>query len=289
MLGYQMYLKLSSDRLYNIHCVIRSESDIHFFKDYPVIVHVLNDFLDDEKLKSLFIKVSPHVVINCCGVINFRDLGTSLMAVDNIKSTILINSFFPHLLNNYSKKFDSRLILFSTDCVFSGIGNNYFDENSLTSPADLYGMSKLLGEVLDSRNVLTLRTSIIGHEIKNKNSFLEWFLHVNTSCKGFQNAIFSGLTTNEVTNVVSNIVLNNKLLSGIFHLAGHQISKYDLLINIAKIYNKNVVIIPEEHPIINRSLDGSKFCKLTGYKAPSWNDQIILMYKDHSNRNQTNV
>jgi dTDP-4-dehydrorhamnose reductase len=62
----------------------------------------------------------------------------------------------------------------STDCVFTGSKGMYTEED-VTDAQDLYGVSKRLGEV-DYPNAITLRTSIIGHELNGNRSLIDWFL-----------------------------------------------------------------------------------------------------------------
>ena len=110
--------------------------------------------------------------------------------------------------------------------ILEKIGN-YAEENEPDAD-DLYGLSKRLGEVL-SETSLTLRTSIIGHELNSNLSLLDWFLSQESKVKGYKKAIFSGLTTIEIGKVLEKIILPNKDLSGLFHLSVNPISKYDLL------------------------------------------------------------
>lgn len=281
MLGYKICQKLSLDNFLNVNCVIRSREDSAYFDQAKVNLHITPNVVDENNLARIFEKVRPNIVINCCGIINFRDVNLQSMHVDDIKNMMLVNSYLPHLLSNLTIKFKSRLILFSTDCVFSGKNDSGYSEESEVSPLDLYGRSKLLGEVYDNENVLTLRTSIIGHEIKNHHSLLEWFLNMTNKCFGYKNAFFSGLTTVEIAKVIHEIVIPNPSIFGLFHLSGHPISKYDLLLLISRIYKREVDVQPIETPKINRSLNGLKFSILTGYLAPSWPHQIEEMYLDN--------
>jgi dTDP-4-dehydrorhamnose reductase len=229
------------------------------------------DATNMQSIQRVISDVRPDVVINCIGLIKQRPTAYSTQAAT------FINGIFPHLLANITNGFGIRLVHFSTDCVFSGrVG--YYSETDMPDTQDLYGLSKLFGEVVEG-NVLTLRTSIIGHEYETNYSLLSWFLSQKQSVPGYTRAFFSGLTTLEVAKVVQNFVIENQNLKGMYHLAAERICKYDLLKVIKEIYDHNIQIIPSEDIIIDRTLISKKFEMATGYLAPSWKDMISDMYK----------
>jgi dTDP-4-dehydrorhamnose reductase len=214
------------------------------------------------------------VVINCIGLIKQRE------NVNNLLDVLPINSLFPHQLSEICKQYDVRLIHISTDCVFSGKKGGYV-ESDKSDAENLYGISKYLGEINHKENCVTLRTSIIGHELNSKKALLEWFLSQELSVKGYRKAVFSGLTTNELSKVIRDIVIPNKSLAGLFHISSKAIDKYSLLKMISEVYNKKIEIISDDSLIIDRSLDSSYFTKTTGYIAPDWHDMIKEMYESH--------
>jgi len=229
------------------------------------------DIENEDVLINSLQKYNPKIVINCVGLVKQIDSSS-----DPIKA-ININSLFPHKLNNLCKKIDAKLIHISTDCVFDGERGGYI-ESDLPNAKDLYGKSKNLGEVTFA-NSITLRTSIIGHEIETSHSLLEWFLSQNDEIKGYKNAIFSGLPTVVLADVIHNYVIPNKSLSGLYHISSDPINKYDLLKLIAKQYKKEIKIIPDEELVIDRSLNSDKFKKSTGFTPLPWKDMIHHMYK----------
>ena len=122
---------------------------------------------------------------------------------------------------------------------------------------------------------MLIRTSIIGHETKNKRGLLEWFLKQKKSVNGFSKVYFSGLTTLELSKIIYDKVLFNKKLIGLYHISGKRINKYNLLKKINKIYNKKIKIKKVNKFTIDRSLDCSKFKKKTSYKQKNWDKMII--------------
>ena len=227
------------------------------------------------KLKKKILKFNPDFIINCIGVIKQK------VDQSEEKNIFYINSVFPHELYKISNMINSKLIHFSTDCVFDGKKGNY-NEKSISNASDIYGISKFLGE-LNFKNSLTIRTSIIGHELNSKNSLLEWFLNLKKNqCYGFVSAYFSGMPTIEIFNFLEKFILRNKKISGVYNLSSSKISKYNLLKKISNIYSKKIKIIKSKKLKIDRSLNSNKIKKLVNYKSPSWDDLIKNMYINHN-------
>jgi dTDP-4-dehydrorhamnose reductase len=229
------------------------------------------DVENPDILENILDKHRPAVVINCVGLVKQLD-----SSADPLQA-MAINSIFPHRLNHLCQIFGTRLILISTDCVFDGELGMY-TEADWPNALDLYGRSKLLGEVSNS-SAITLRTSIIGHEIGKSHSLLEWFLGQTSEVKGFRKAIFSGLPTIELSRVIHDYVIPNSELNGLYHVSSKPINKFDLLSLIASHYQKEISIIPDDDFIIDRSLNSSKFAFEAGFKANSWPDMIGEMCK----------
>ena len=184
----------------------------------------------------------------------------------------------PHQLAALCEQHCARLVHISTDCVFDGKKGNYI-ETDISDAIDLYGKSKFIGELSDKPHAITLRTSIIGHELNSSNGLIEWFLSQTGTVNGFKRAIFSGLPTVELARVIAEYVIPQPNLYGLYHVSAELISKFDLLSLVAKIYGKEIEILPETDVIIDRSLDSSRFRTATGYRAPAW-PELIKMMKD---------
>jgi dTDP-4-dehydrorhamnose reductase len=220
-------------------------------------------------LVAAFAQSGPQVVINCVGLVK------QLANADDPLEAIPINGLLPHRLARLCELTQARLVHISTDCVFSGTQGNY-RESDLPDAKDLYGRSKLIGEVT-YRHSITLRTSIIGHELGRDLGLVGWFLSQRGSVKGYTEAIFSGLPTYELARVLRDCVIPNTDIHGLYHVAAEPISKHDLLQIINREYGKNLQIEPDDKVKINRSLDGLRFRAATGYVAPSWPDLIAHM------------
>lgn len=226
---------------------------------------------DFDSLIALFNQERPDIVINCVGII--KQLASSYDPLNAIP----INSLFPHRLANLCVLSGARLIHMSTDCVFSGSNGGYI-EGDFPDANDLYGRSKFLGEV-DYSGCITLRTSIIGRELNSANSLIDWFLSQSGIVKGYTNAIFSGLPTNEMANVIRDYVIPNQELSGLYHVSVDPISKYELLQLVKSVYGKTIEIVQDDTVRIDRSLNSEKFRKDTGYKPKPWEKLIEEMHQ----------
>jgi dTDP-4-dehydrorhamnose reductase len=272
MLGNAMFRVMSEDNSLVVFGTSRSESARRFFSEKLCAQLTTGVDVDNhDSLVRAFAAVRPDVVVNCVGLVKqLADANDPLQAVP-------INTMLPHRLAALCGAAGARLIHISTDCVFSGMKGNYL-ESDFPDAYDLYGRSKLLGEV-DYPNAITLRTSIIGHELTGKRSLVGWFLAQQNPVKGFTKAVFSGLPTVELACVIRDVVLPRPELHGLYHVAAKPINKFDLLNLVATTYGKNIQITPDKTLVIDRSLNADRFTKSTGYVAPEWPALVKSMYE----------
>lgn len=275
MLGHVIFTELSKQKEFEVYGTVLS---LNGFKKFfsPKLIKMIRDKVDINNFKSVtktFTVIKPHIVINCIGLIK------QLPSANDAIKAITLNALLPHRLAQLCETKKSRMIHFSTDCVFSGKTGNY-KENDLSDAQDLYGRTKFLGEV-SYPHTFTFRTSIIGHELASKNGLLEWFLSQRESVNGFTKVIYSGFPTVEIANILTNSVIPHPELHGVYHISSDPISKYELLKLIAKEYHKEIKFIPYDKKVADMSLDSSKFRKATGYTPPSWPELIKKMYKHY--------
>ena len=271
MLGNAIFRLLSEKNEWRVFGTIRSRADTKYFPG-DTSDRLLSgvDAGNFESIVEAYKIACPDVVINCIGLIKqLEDAGNPLEAIP-------INSLLPHRLAKLCDAFGARLIHISTDCVFSGDKGMYREED-YADARDLYGRSKLLGEV-DYDHAVTLRTSIIGPELKGAHGLLAWFLSQSGSCPGFTRAIFSGVPTIVLAYIIRDIFISRADLHGVYHVASEPISKFNLLILTAEIYGKKIKIVPTDDLVIDRSLDPTKLELETGYKVADWPELIKLMY-----------
>lgn len=274
MLGNTVFRHLSQHPDLTVVGTARNDNALKFFSEklQPKIITGINVENHDSLIKA-FASIRPDVVINCIGLIK------QLASCNEPLVTIPINTMLPHRLAELCKATNARLIHISTDCVFSGNKGQYL-ESDLPDANDLYGRSKLLGEV-DYPHAITLRTSLIGHELSGNHSLVDWFLSQSKAVKGYTNAIFSGLPAVELSRVIKEFVLPHPELSGLYHVASPAINKFDLLNLIATTYNKEIDITPDEAVKIDRSLNADRFKIATNYNPPNWPELVLNMSKFH--------
>ncbi|MGS0738609.1 dTDP-4-dehydrorhamnose reductase family protein [Pseudomonas sp. GG8] len=275
MLGNAAYRAFCSDSRYEVWGTLRNASGARYFAPETrgnLISGV--DVSDFDSIVSVFNRIKPDVVINCVGLIK------QLADANNPLSVLPINAMLPHRLSLLCGMVGARLVHISTDCVFSGRKGQY-TESDTSDADDLYGKSKFIGELQDIDHAITLRTSIIGHELASHYALVDWFLSQDKAVKGFSRAIFSGLPTIELARVIKDFVLPNPSLNGLYHVSVEPISKFSLLKLVAEIYDKKIDIIEDDSFKIDRSLVSERFKHATGYNAPAWPALIQLM---HSSR-----
>ncbi|WP_345853975.1 SDR family oxidoreductase [Shewanella algae] len=279
MLGYSLFSNLSDNAELTVKGTVRN---IHgkraYFEKYQDKLLQGVDVTDIASLEKTIIETKPDVVINCIGLIKQHSI--SKQHIDAIK----INALLPHELANLCDRFQARLIHFSTDCVFTG-KKGLYTEDDLPDARDLYGTSKCLGEV-SYGNHLTLRTSIIGHELNSSVSLVDWFLSQQGATKGFSKAVFSGLPTCYIAKLLVETIFPNSELSGLYHLSVEPIDKFALLNLVAKVYEKEIEINKSTEIVIDRSLDSTRFRTATNFKPPLWAELVEYMHQDFVKRYQ---
>lgn len=273
MLGYAVYRAFSGDKKFEVFGTLRAESGKRYFdiSQSPMLFSGV-DVSDPDSIVRVFSKVKPDLIVNCVGVIKQQE------DADNPLHVLPVNSMLPHRLAELSALVNARLVHISTDCVFSGDKGGYTEVDE-SDAKDLYGKSKFIGEVKAMPHVVTLRTSIIGHELQSSNGLIEWFLSQNKTIKGFRKAIFSGVPVNHLAWIIKEYLVPEASLSGLYQVSADPISKYELLKLVAREYGKVITIEPYDDFVIDRSLDSSLFKNATGYTSPEWPVLIEDMHK----------
>lgn len=276
MLGHKMF-QLLSPRFPGTACTVaRSLAEpfyrkVGLFRMGNVVDRV--DAMDLRGMEDTLRGLRPSFIVNCIGIVKQREEAKAAVP------SITLNSLLPHKLAEIAEGWGGRVIHFSTDCVFSGTVGGY-TEDSPSDALDLYGKSKYLGEVT-AGNALTLRTSIIGRELANFRSLLEWFLaQRGKAVQGFRRVIYSGVTTNHLSELVGDLISGHPTLTGLYQVSSPSISKHDLLCLLREAYRLDVEILPDERESCDRSLIGSRFLEATGVRPPDWPELVRRLAAD---------
>ena len=272
MLGHRLWINLQKE--HEVWVTVRGEGNP--FPNVPRfptdhLVHRVDGQTADDVIRALA-TVRPELVINCIGLIKQMELASDpLLALS-------MNAVLPHRVAAICRAVGPRFIHISTDCVYSGRKGNYA-ECEPSDAEDVYGRTKFLGEV-QGPHAITLRTSIIGQELKNRLGLVEWFLAQTGTIKGYQKAMYSGFTTDELSRIILKYVIPNPGLHGVYHVSSEPISKYALLLLAREAYGSGIEILPEDRFVCDRTLDSTRFRKATGYVAPSWAEMIRELASD---------
>lgn len=269
MLGNAAFRVLSEAADMQVFGAVRRIEARRFFVPELASRFVVAENVEDhEQLDRLFDQVRPQVVVNCTAL-------RKAAAADLMKA-ISIFSLLPHRLSRLCRLRGARLVQISSDGVFSGSRGGY-TEDDVPDASDVYGIAKLLGEVSEP-HAITLRTSIIGHELQTKTGLLEWFLSQRGECRCYPRAIFSGFPTVVLAQLIRDVILPRPALHGVYHVATRPISKFDLLELVAQRYGQSIKLVPDDKVTIDRSLSADRFAKSTGYIPPEWPELIDSMY-----------
>lgn len=224
-------------------------------------------------VRSALERARPEVVVNCVGAVKQAEAGQRPIPA------IRINSLFPHELAAACRESSVRMIHVSTDCVFSGERGRY-SEDDVPDATDIYGRSKLLGEV-SGEGLLTLRTSLIGRELRSSLGLLEWLIsNRGGSVKGFSRAVFSGLTTIALADEIGALIEEQPELEGLWHLASQPIDKLKLLSMLDRKLELGIEIVPDRSVIVDRSLDSGRLCRATGRQPRRWEEMVEVLAAD---------
>ena len=277
MLGHALFERLSVRPELDVHGTVRDPGPLaeRVALERQRSIHAGVDAARISTIERVLDEVRPAVVINAIGIV------PQVPAARDPLASIEINALLPHRLGRLCARAGVRFIQIGTDCVFSGATGRYAEDDPL-DPIDLYGRTKLLGEPGDG--ALTLRTSIVGHELQGHHGLLDWFLAQDATAPGFRRAVFSGVPSVELARVVADAVLPHPELAGVHHLSSAPISKLELLELIARRYDHPIEIVPRDEPALDRSLDSTRFQGATGYRPPSWPDLVDAMFEDAVDR-----
>lgn len=193
-------------------------------------IEILEHRWPSKEFKSNIIESKAKFLINCIGAIPQR------------KSTFNINHELPTWLDI---NFPGKIIHPGTDCEMDD---------------DDYGISKKIArDYIVSKGVKTkiLKASIIGPELDSQASLLEWFLNSKNKVGGYTKAMWNGVTTLEWAKQCYELINNwNKYQSETI-LEGTCVSKFDLLTLMKDVFNKDILIEPNENVTIDKCLSGN--------------------------------
>lgn len=254
LIGHQVYFRLHANKNFSVSSFARQRK---ISEDT-----ILLDARDESFLEKAILDINPDIIVNCMGVLIAE-------ANRDPENAIFLNAYIPHHLKSIANTLNAKLVHISTDCVFSGKKGSY-TENDIRDADDTYGRTKALGEVTESPHV-TLRTSVVGPEIKQGEELFHWFMSQEGSIKGFAKSYWSGVTTLELAKAIEWAI--EKDIQGLYHITnGIPINKYELLMLFKKYTNKEIEIEKVKGRVTDKSFLDTR--KEIDYKIPSYEKMI---------------
>lgn len=280
MLGSTVTRYLSNNGIQVIE-VNRSGQSVHTGN----VAHAF-DVLNGSVRKLLANIEKPEYIINCVGLIKQKIEAGSYT---DLRKAIAINSQFPIDLSECTEKNGAKLIQIATDCVFSGSKGGYSEEDQ-RDPTDVYGYSKALGEVCGD-NLMTIRCSIIGHELNSSSSLLNWVLshEINSEINGFTNHYWNGITTLHFAKTCEAIIKNSMFHPiTLHHIPKDTVSKFELVKLICTAFGRSDISVRsfDATESIDRTLSttneriSNTIWEKVGYKTPPTVEKMIQEYAD---------
>ena len=223
-------------------------------------------------LPNLIRDLHPDVVVNTIGL--GKQHGDSRSELNHT------NWYLPLRLAHVCSQINARLIHLSTDAVFSGAPPHLpYVETDGSFAGDSWAESKRLGEVHWAPH-LTLRAACIGRELKRGHGLLEWFLcqPAGLNISIHQNVWWTAVTARELAEIVRRSL--DVAIHGVYHVAGPWESKGNLLTRIQVLWQRPVILTPQEEPRWDYSLNGERLIRAIGYQSPGWEEMLSELYED---------
>jgi dTDP-4-dehydrorhamnose reductase len=259
LIGHQVFNYLQSTAQYDLHDFVYRKK----FREGSMIL----DARDEERFFKAIKDISPNFIVNCIGILINA-------ARDNLENAIFLNAYLPHRLARLADSLDAKLIHISTDCVFSGHKGTAYLEGDFKDGSGNYSKTKGLGEII-SKNHLTLRTSVVGPELKNNGEELfHWFMNQSGTISGYTKSIWSGVTTIELARAVECSIRRD--ITGLHHVTNNSsINKYDLLNLFQKHTGKDINISPVDGKKQDKSFIDTR--ELLDFQIPSYDLMVSEM------------
>lgn len=188
------------------------------------------DIRNYEALKSVFEKFKPDVVVHMAA------LGNVDLCEKDKNLAWAINTLGSINIAKLSSKYSKFMVYLSTDYVFDGEQGNY-KEMEAPNPVNYYGLSKLTGEgpslSADIPCAVVRSSSIYGFGPGREN--FAKFLFTNLSKNNPVKALVDQYTSPTESTLLGRAIMEivERELSGIFHVVGERMSRFDFALKVA--------------------------------------------------------
>lgn len=246
-----------------------------------------NEFslIDIEKMQAFVKEYKPDVVIHCAAYTAVDK------AEDNKDLCMLVNYSSTKELAKICKEIDAKMIYISTDYVFAGSGEGFYEINNDKEPQNVYGKSKLKGELAIQKildKYFIIRTSwLFGI---NGNNFIKYVLSEQkkgNKLRIVNDQIGSPTYTVDLAKLLCDMALSDKY--GIYHATNEGICSWydfaceifkqaDIKINVKPVSSTafpTKAIRPHNSRMSKKCLDEAGFNRL-----PTWQNALTKYLKE---------
>lgn len=240
---------------------------------------------DTEKMQAFVKAYKPDAVIHCAAYMNVNE------AEDNKDLCMLVNYSSTKELAKICKEIDAKMIYISTDYVFAGSGEGFYEINNDKEPQNVYGKSKLKGELAIQKildKYFIIRTSwLFGI---NGNNFIKYVLSEQkkgNKLRIVNDQIGSPTYAVDLAKLLCDMALSDKY--GIYHATNEGICSWydfaceifkqaDIKINVKPVSSTafpTKAIRPHNSRMSKKCLDEAGFNRL-----PTWQNALTKYLKE---------
>lgn len=238
-----------------------------------------------ELLQSQIEEIKPDFVFNC----------GAYTAVDKAESekdlAFVINQSAVALIAKYTAENNAKLIHISTDYVFDGFSSTALNEEAETNPVNIYGESKLAGELAclkENPESIIIRTSWVYSKFGNNFvKTMQRLMHEREEINVVNDQIGSPTYAADLAQVMIDIVESSKWIPGIYNYSNEgEISWHEFALSIKEFggYNCKIGGIPSSsYPTPAKRpnfslLDKTKIKSVYNLEVPNYKESLKKIF-----------
>lgn len=239
------------------------------------------DLLDRSSIASTLRDLNPDYILHTA----------AYTSVDKAEEEVELADRINHLATKeialYAGNNNSKLIYISTDYVFSGEQNAPLKEDAPTGPINMYGKTKLLGEIAvlkESSQAIVIRTSWV-YSVYGKNfvKTMVRLMNEKTEISVVDDQYGAPTNARDLALMLTRIVHTKEWHPGVYHYCNEgRTSWFEFAQAIKEFANLSCQIIPvssEIFPTLAQRpmfslLDTSKIKKTFGIEIPNWKESL---------------
>ena len=245
------------------------------------------DLSNEEETYNYIINYAPDIVIHCAA-------WTAVdKAEDELEAATKVNENGTRAIARACKKLDAKMIYISTDYVFPGTGDRFYEPEDETAPLGVYGKTKLGGEnaikeLLDKYFIVRISWvfGIHGNNfVKTMLRLAETRNYISVVC----DQIGSPTYTADVAPLLCDMAESEKY--GVYHATNEGVCSWsefaEEIFKVAGIKMKVRPIPTSEYPTravrpLNSRMSKNKLENMGFDRLPTWQDALVRFWKEIS-------